>query len=200
MKGIVVAFLVLALVGCATTAPLITKDSPNYIEKGSLSSELRGNSFYVAVGQVDLYRYDIFGNLNPVGTAVESAVAVEADKGSGEAKRLVTMQPVGPGVWEEDNVGWRNSVTVIGDRNYAIGDLVGGISVTDLQPYPTWLEALAALKKAIRQLNPFPGREYVITAEGFYPTLIIPPPIFFHRWWWWRRPYPYRPLPPRRFP
>jgi hypothetical protein len=197
MKGIVVAFLFLALVGCATTAPLITKDSPNYIEKGTVSSELKGKSFYVAVGQVDLYRYDLFGYLNPVGKAVESAAAIQADKETGEAKRLVTLQPVGPGIWEDAAVGWRNSVTVIGDRSYGVGDLVGGISVTDLQPYPTWLDALAALKKAIRQLDPFAGTQLIVTAERFYPTVIVPPPVFFprHPWWWWRRSYP-----PRRFP
>jgi hypothetical protein len=188
MKGFVVPFFLMALLGCATTTPLITKDSPNYIEKGTVSSELKGSSFFVAVGQVDLYRYDLFGYLDPVGKAVESAVAIQADKDSGEARRLVTMQPVGAGVWEGPDVGWRNSVTVIADRRFAVGDLVGGISVTDLQPYPTWLEALAALKKAIQQLDPFAGGRYIITTERFYPTLIVPP-VFFERHWWWRRPH-----------
>jgi hypothetical protein len=178
MKGIVVPLLFLALLGCATT-PLITKASPNYIVKGTISDQLRGHSFDVAVGQVDLYQYDIFGYLNPVGKAVDIAVAIQADKDTGEAKRLVTMQPLGPGVWEDSAIGWRNSATVIANRRYAVGDLVGGISVTDIQPYPTWLDALAALKKAIQQLDTFSGTENIITASAYNPVIVTPSPFVF---------------------
>jgi hypothetical protein len=197
MKALVVCVLVTALLGCATV-PLVNSGSPNFIEKGSLSDMLRGGSFFVAEGLVDVYQYDLFGYLEPAGRAVDSAVAIEADKDTGRAVRVVTMQPLGPGVWESTALGWRNSATLIADGRYAAGDLVGGISVTDIHPAATWLEALAALKKSIKELGTITGPQYVITAQPTYPVIVTPPAFYFdfgwHRWPYWHHG------PSRRWP
>src|SRR5271157_5627667 len=126
--------VVLVVIGCATE-PQITKRSSNYLQKGSVSAKFVSNEFYMVVGEVDLYHYNVFGNLEPSGRTVEIAAAVQADKETGQILRIATMQP-------DDSEG----VTVANGSNYALADLRGGISVIDIQPYPRWLGAVQSMR------------------------------------------------------
>jgi hypothetical protein len=163
----------LAIAGCATT-PEITKGSSNYIQKGTVSAKLKDNDFYMAIGEVDLYRYGVFGNLKPSGQTVEIAVVIQADKDTGEALRIATMQSNTSGA----DAGSPNGVTLSDGANYVLADLRGGISVIDIQPYPHWLDAIQAMRKAITDLSTyttFTGSDQ----HGFVVVAIAP------LWPWW---------------
>jgi len=149
-EGLLATFAVLAIVGCATM-PQITKSSPNYIQKGTVSAKLRDNDFYMAIGEVDLYRSDMFGNLNPSGQTVEIAVVIQADKDTGEALRIATMQSNSSSTGDDS----QNGVTLANGANYVLADLRGGMSVIDIQPYPHWLDAIQAMRKAITDLSTY---------------------------------------------
>jgi hypothetical protein len=149
-RALLTTFAVLAIFGCATM-PQINKTSPNYIQKGTVSAKLKDNDFYMAIGEVDLYRDDVFGNLNPSGQTVEIAVVIQADKDTGEALRIATMQSNSSGAAGDS----QNGVTLANGANYVLADLRGGISVIDIQPYPRWLDAIQAMRKAITDLSTY---------------------------------------------
>ncbi|MGO9308363.1 MAG: hypothetical protein ACLQDL_05000 [Spirochaetia bacterium] len=158
--------VVLVMVGCATTAQ-ITKRSANYIQKGMVSSKFIGSEFFMVVGEVDLYHYNIFGNLEPSGRTVEISAAVQANKDTGEILRIATMQP-------DDAEG----VMVAEGVNYGLADLRGGISVIDIQPYPRWLEAVKAMRSAVNDLG-----TYTTFADADQRGLVVV--AVSPGWWWW---------------
>lgn len=73
--------LLLSIVGCA-----------NHLQNGEMSAKFTGNDFYMVIGKVDLYDYNIWGNIRPTGETVEIAVAVQAVKDSGKILRIATLQ------------------------------------------------------------------------------------------------------------
>ncbi len=179
MKALVPLLLVLVMGGCATTSQ-ITKGSPGYLAPGVVSEKLTGHSFYLAIGDVDLYRHNWVGKVVPTGQTAEAAVAVQVNSATGQVQKLVTLQPT-----VDASSDWMNAAAVAGGGPYAVGDLVGGVAVIDIQPHPTWLEALEALQKATTALgstraNDAARRYYhstVIIADPFFP-----PPAFYFGW------------------
>jgi hypothetical protein len=180
-KALLTMCAMLAIVGCATM-PEITKGSSNYIQKGTVSAKLKDNDFYMAIGEVDLYRYGLFGNLKPSGQTVEIAVVIQADRDTGEAVRIATMQSNNSGA----DAGSPNGVTANG-ASYVLADLRGGISLIDIQPYPRWLDAIQAMRNAITQLS-----TYTTFAGGDQHGLVVVAvaprwPLWFGGGYWHRR-------------
>ncbi len=180
MKALAPLLFVLAiLAGCATTAQITQKGvarTGQYLAPGVVSDKLKGNSFYLAIGDVDLYRHNWVGKVVPTGQTAEAAVAVQVDSASGQVQRLVTLQPTAGAPTD-----WLNAAAVAGSGPYAVGDLVGGISVIDIQPHHTWLETLQALQTATRTLESAPVNA---AARRYYYRIIAPPPAFYFGWSW----------------
>ncbi len=167
--ALVTSVVAIALLGCATT-PQITKGTPNYLQKGMVSARFRGDDFYMVIGDVDLYTYGLFGDLQPSGRTVEIAAVVQTDKDTGEILKIATLQS-----------GYSNGITVENSVP-GLADLRGGISVIDSQPYPRWLEAIKAMRTAIVEMNTyttFAGSDQsglvVVAVSGGWP------------WWGWHR-------------
>lgn len=173
-KALLVAVVVLAIVGCAT-APQITKSSPNYLQKGAVSAKLKGNDFYMAIGEVDLYHYNSFGALEPSGQTVEISVVIQANKDTGEVLRIATMQSNDTA--PDSSSDFENGVTVANGANYIIADLKGGISVIDIQPYPHWLDAIQAMRNAITELSTYTA--FAGGDQGGSPVVVAV------AWPWW---------------
>lgn len=121
----------------------------------------------MVIGEVDLYHYNLFGNLKPTGQTVEIAAAVQADKDTGEILRIATMQG-------KDSEG----LTVVDGGSYALADLRGGMSVIDAQPYPRWLDAIQAMRNAIRDLDTY---TQFTGDDQSGPVVVAVAP----GWWWW---------------
>ncbi len=173
-KGLAAVAFVLALLGCATV-PQITKGATNYLQNGSVSATLKGNDFYMAIGDVDLYHRDLFGALKPSGTTVEIAVAIEADKETGEVLKIATLQPSGGGLVDDSAASAQNGMTVASGGRDVLADLQGGISVIDIQPYPRWLDALQAMRDAISKLSTY--TDFALSAAPS-PTVVAVAPFF----------------------
>jgi len=149
-KGFLAAIFALALVGCATV-PQVTKGTSNFIQKGMSSAKLKGNEFYMAIGEADLYTYGMFGGLRPSGKTVEIAVVIQADKDTGEVLRIATMQS---NTGDSDDNS-QNGVIVENGAKYVLADLRGGMSLIDVQPYPRWLDAIQSMRDAIAKLSTY---------------------------------------------
>lgn len=165
-RVLLTAAVAIALVGCAT-APQIGKGASNYLQKGTVSEKFQGNEFYMVIGEVDLYGYGLFGNLEPSGQTVEVAAVVQADKDTGEILRIATLQTRYP----------NGSVTANG-TDYGLADLRGGMSVIDSQPYPRWLDAIKSMRDAVSEMNTyttFAGSDQ----SGLVVVAVSP------RWVWW---------------
>jgi hypothetical protein len=186
LTGVFSVLLLAALVlaNCAT-APQVIRGSSNYLEKGMTSPMVKGGEFYMATGQVDLYKYDLWGTLKPSGKTVDIAVVIQADAGTGQVLRIATLQPRDPDL-PANSSGYENGAVVLGNSPYLIGDLRGGISITDIQPYPRWLDAIDAMRKAIADLGTYTN---FASVSGQYVSAVSEPPVFI--WWDWRwgRPY-----------
>jgi hypothetical protein len=183
MLKIVVKLIVVGLLGgwllsCAST-PEITRGSANFIKIGTVSAKLRGNSFYVALGQANLYKAGLFGVWHPTGQAVDIAVAIQADPDTGEVERIVTVQSKNRGLEGGDPEDWQNNATVAIRSAYSIGDLRGGFSITDLQPYPKWLDALDAMQQDLVKLNAVVASTY---HEDSSPTVTTEVIVDDHPW------------------
>ncbi len=184
MKALIPLLLLAVMAGCATTAQ-ITRGSTDYISVGTVSEKLRGHDFYLAIGDVDLYRHNWVGKTVPTGHTAEAAVAVQVNGGTGQVQKLVTLQPAAGAPTD-----WMNAAAVAGSGPYAVGDLVGGVSVIDIQPHATWLETLQELQKATTTLQSSAANA---AARRWYHTTVIvadpfPRPFFFfefehHRRW-----------------
>jgi hypothetical protein len=148
------------------------------------SAKVKGNEFYMAIGQVDLYKYGFWGNLKPSGKKVDIAVVIQADADTGQILRIATLQP-------QDSEGsgrssrYENGVAVNNGSPFGLGDLRGGISVTDIQSYPRWLDALDAMKKAIADLSTYTNYASD-TGNGRY-IVAVEPVIGFRFGWGWGR-------------
>ena len=164
-KTLLTTMVVLAIIGCATM-PKVSKGSSNYVQKGMVSAKFQGNDFYMVIGEVDLYHYNLFGNLKPTGQTVEIATAVQADKDTGEILRIATMQA-------KDSGG----MIVADDGNSTLADLQGGISVIDVQPYPRWLDTIQAMRKAITELSTY--TQFAGGGESGPVVVAVAP-----GWWW----------------
>ena len=148
------AVFILALTGCATT-PQITKGATNYLQTGMTSAMLQGNDFYMAVGEVDLYGYGVFGDLKPTGKTVEIAAVIQADKATGEVLKVATMLPADTTTGDGGSVEiQRGPFDGLPERK-ALRELRGGISVIDIQPYPRWLDAIQAMEEAGSKLSAY---------------------------------------------
>jgi hypothetical protein len=172
-KALLTTIVVLILGGCVTTQ--ISKGTSNYLQKGMVSAKLQGNDFYMAIGEVDLYDYGLFGNLKPSGQTVEISVAIQADKNTGEVLRIATMQ-------SNDSSSSANGVTLANDANYVLADLRGGISVIDIQPYPRWLDTIQAMRNAITDLSTYDT--FVANSNQSGPSVVAVYPGW--SWWGWR--------------
>jgi hypothetical protein len=185
LGGVTLALLAASsLAGCAT-APHVGKGATNYLEKGMASAKFKGNEFYMAIGQVDLYKYGFWGNLKPSGKTVDIAVVIQADADTGQILRIATLQPQDPDETSRPS-SYENGVAVTNGSPFALGDLRGGISITDVQSYPRWLDALDAMRKAINDLSTYTsyasdGQHYIVAVE---PTV-----SFRFGWWGWGRPF-----------
>lgn len=142
----------LALAGCATT-PQIAKGATDFLQTGMASPRLRGNEFYMAIGEVDLYKYGIFGNLKPSGKTVEIAVVIQADKDTGQVLKIATMQANSES--SDSGSDYENGVAVANGSPYVLSDLRGGISIIDVISYPRWLDAVDAMRGAIAKLSTY---------------------------------------------
>jgi hypothetical protein len=151
-KALLAMLAALVLAGCATM-PQVAKGSTNYLQTGMASPRLRGNEFYMAIGEVDLYKYGFFGNLKPSGKTVEIAVVIQADKDSGQALKIATMQTNSER--SESGTDYENGVAVANGSPYVLSDLRGGMSVIDVQPFPRWLDAIDAMRGAIAKLSTY---------------------------------------------
>lgn len=178
---LVVPFVALALAGCATTASVI-QGSPNYLKVGSVDSKLAGHSFYMAVGNVNIYRHRAFGGVAPTGKSAESGVAVEVDKSTGRVLELVTLEAIPDEQSSTTSAFSAVTTTVTKNTGYVLAPLRGGISVIDIHHYSSWLDALKALRKAARQI----GRSgnFPATGGGSSSTTVIVPPFFGGMWIW----------------
>ena len=124
------------------------------MQTGTVSEKLKGNDFFMAIGEVDLYSYTLFGDLVPSGKTVEIAVVIQADKDTGEVLKIATLQSTNP--WAADGAyHLQNGVTVAHGATGVLADLRNGISVIDLQPYPRWLDAIQAMRDAIAKLSTY---------------------------------------------
>jgi hypothetical protein len=168
--GALVALL--ALGGCATM-PQIRRGSANYLEKGMVSAKAKGNSFYMALGQVDLYDYGMFGKLRPTGKTVDIATVIRADPDTGEVLRIATLQPQDRDTAGASPSSYQNGVAVTNGSSFTLGDLKGGIDVTDMQAYPHWLDAIEAMRKAIGDLSTY-TRYVVDDGHYLYPVAAEP--------------------------
>lgn len=189
------AFSVLfAILFGAAALPLFAHSFAGYLREGTVNEQLAGHSYYVAMGEVSLYRVGFLGSQAATGQTVESAVAVRVDKTTGRVERIVTLQPNTYGTTVSGASAPENTATVAGTPQYVIGDLIGGITVADIEPYGTWLDALRAMKQAITELRavgqfPAPGQQD-LTGSQVPPVVvgqpqvvvqqpvIVPPPIY----------------------
>jgi len=174
VKGIVLALGALVVMAGCATAPRVSKSSPNYLQTGMVSARFRGNEFYMVIGEVDLYQYDVFGNLAPSGQTVEIAAAVQADQDTGEILRIATLQPEGSQL----------GVTVTERGPQVLSNLRGGISVIDDQPYPHWLDAIQAMRDAIGKLHTY--TQFAFDSANTAVAVVVEPrwPWWHHRRWW----------------
>jgi hypothetical protein len=177
MKALVPILLLIVLEGCATTSQ-ITKGSAEYLAPGVVDEKLKGHNFYLAIGDVDLYRHNWVGKVVPTGHTAEAAAAVQVNSATGQVQKLVTLQPT-----IDAPSDWLNAAAVAGGGPYAVGDLVGGMAVIDIQPHATWLETLEARQKATKTLE---SADVNAAARRWYhPTVIVTePPAFFFGWHW----------------
>jgi hypothetical protein len=138
----------------------------------------------MAIGQVDLYERGFWGGLKPSGRTVDIAVVMQADKDTGQILRIATLQPQESEALGSPN-SYQNGVTLTNGSPYALGDLRGGISVTDMQSYPRWLDALEAMRKAIADLGTYSN--YGFDAQQHYLVTVVPQPVIdigFGMWGW----------------
>ena len=191
MKRYAVSILLPILFGAAAL-PLFAQSSLGYLEQGMVSAQLSGHSYYVAMGEVNLYRVGFLGSQASTGQTVESAAAIRVDKNTGKIERIVTLQPNVRGTQTSGHSAQDNSATAAGSARYVIGDLIGGITVADIEPYGTWLDALRAMRQAITELRvvgQFPGPAQqdasqvppVVVGQPqvvVQQPVIVPPPIY----------------------
>ncbi len=174
-----------ALVGCAS-APSIAKGSSNYLQKGMTSASLKGNDFYMAIGDVDLYGYGLFGGMQPSGKTAEIAVVIQADKDSGEALKIATMQTNQDA--SANGSDYANGAAVASGSPYVLADLHGGISIIDIQPYARWLDAVSAMKDAIAKLSTYTN--YGVNDQGILaPVVVTGVGVDFGWGWGWGFPH-----------
>jgi len=193
MKRRAFSVLFAILIG-VTPLPLFAHSFVGYLKQGMVSGQLAGHSYYVAMGEVSLYRVGFLGSQASTGQTVESAAAVRVDKTTGKVERIVTLQPNSYGTTASGASAPENTATATGAPQYVIGDLIGGIAVADIQPYGTWLDALRAMKQAITELRAvgqFQGSgQQNLTSSQVPPVvvgqpqvvvqqpLVVPPPIY----------------------
>lgn len=175
MKVCLLPILCLILASCATS-PAVLQGSPDYLTVGSVKSNLKGSDFYMAIGNVNLYRHRAFGGVTPTGRSAESAASLQVDRATGRVERIVTLQAVAKQITTTSTT--LNTVTTIveNDRSYVLGELIGGISVIDIHPYPTWLDALTAMRKATDALGE--SGNFRVSTQNNVTTTILPPPFF----------------------
>jgi len=130
IKCAVAVFLSFPIVSCAS----ISTTSDMYIEKGKQVEKLKGNSFYAALGKVNLY---LMGFI-PAGTA-NTAVAIQVNKDTGAVLQIVTVQPAGRDVLATNS---QTGAVVYGKWRYKMDDLIGGIVVVEFYKMETWSDAL----------------------------------------------------------
>jgi hypothetical protein len=144
----------LLLMACATAPQAVVGDSLGYIEKNMTSPMVKGGEFYMATGQVNIYNDTFLVNPKPTGRKVDIAVAIQADAATGKVLRIVAIQPVTPGA-VPNPVVYNDGTSIFGNSPYTIGDLRGGIVVNDIQPFPHWVNAIDAMRKAMITLGTF---------------------------------------------
>jgi hypothetical protein len=170
MKTLALILLAVLFVGCASM-PEETHPS-NFLDVGKIYPKFRGNTFYMATGQVELYKYGFWGNLEKTGRTIDMAVAIQADPDSGEVQRIAALQPT-----DAYN-------GIIGRAGYSVSDLKGGILLTDFQPYPHWLDAITSMEAAVDKLNPaMPDYGTVAQSNGTV-VFIEGPPVYAWGWGW----------------
>ncbi len=161
----------------AAAIPLLAGSFAGYVKQGTVSPELAGHSFYVAIGEVSLYRVGFLGSQASTGQTAESAAAVRVDKRTGRVERIVTLQPNVYGASGSSNT--ENTAIATGSPQYVIGDLLGGMNVADIEPYGTWLDALRAMRQAISELRAvgqFAGTGQPASASSQVPPVVVGQP------------------------
>lgn len=159
------------LTGCASTPPMARP--ANFLDVGTTYPRFQGNSFYMATGQVELYKYGLWGTLEKTGKLIDMAVAVQVDPASGTVQRIAALQPT------DAYYG------VAGRAGYSVGELTGGLLLTDFQPYPHWLDAVDAMEAAVEKLNPAaPDYGTAAQANGTVVFIAPPPAPLYYDWGW----------------
>ncbi len=175
MKMISLVFAAVVLAGCASM-PVVSTRPSNFLDVGVVYSKFAGNTFYMATGQVDLYKYGFWGDLQKTGKKIDMAVVIQADPDTGQVQRIATLQPDG----------------VTGQY---VGDLKGGILLTDYQPYPHWLDAIASMEAAVNKLNPVSANYGSVTQTNGTVVFVAAPPVwgwgysYYHPYYFHRRPF-----------
>jgi hypothetical protein len=174
MKAISALLAAVVLTGCASLPQEAPKPS-NFLDVGTVYSKFTGNTFYMATGQVDLYKYGFWGDLQKTGKKIDMAVAIQADPATGEVQRIATLQPDG----------------VTGQY---VGDLKGGILLTDFQAYPHWIDAVTQMEAAVNKLNPVSANYGSVTQTNGTVVFVAGPPYWgwgwrYHPYYFHRRPF-----------
>ncbi len=180
MKLYLVPVIALILAGCVTTENVL-RSSPNYLEVGTVDGKLAGQRFYMAIGNVNLYRHRAFGGVTPTGETSESPAAIEVDSLTGEVLRIVTLQPVAERTSTTSSTFSTVTTTTTTKQRYELGALVGGISIIDIHPYASWLDALKALREAAKQMGA--SGNFRVESLGTVSSTAVTPPVYFHFRW-----------------
>jgi hypothetical protein len=163
--GLILGAVILA--GCASLPPE-TPHPSNFLDVGTVYPKFAGNTFYMATGQVELYKYGFWGDLQKTGKKIDMAVAIQADPDTGQVRRIATLQPDG----------------ITGQY---VGELKGGILLTDYQSYPHWLDAIAGMEAAVNKLNPVSAHYGSVRQTNGTVVFVAAPPV----WGWGYRYHPY---------
>jgi hypothetical protein len=169
MKLFSLGFAAVVLAGCASM-PVPSAHPSNFLDVGTVYPKLAGNTFYMATGQVDLYKYGFWGDLQKTGKKIDMAVAIQADSDTGRVQRIATLQPDG----------------VTGQY---VGELKGGILLTDFQSYPHWLDAVSAMESAVGKLNPVSANYGAVTQTNGAVVFVATPPVWVWGWGYHYHPY-----------
>ena len=173
MKTLSVVLFAVLFAGCASTPAAVHPS--NFLDVGAVYPKFKGNTFYMATGQVELYKYGFWGNLEKTGRTIDMAVAIQADPDTGEVQRIAALQPT-------DTYNG-----IAGRAGYSVSDLKGGILLTDFQPYPHWLDAITSMEAAIEKLNPAVPDYGTAAQSNGTVVFIAGPPVY--GWGWGYRHY-----------
>jgi hypothetical protein len=128
--AILFVVVLFAAMGCATP---VNRSSPNYVEVGMTAEALKGHRFYFVTGMINVY--------SGYGTSSQKyGVAIEANADTGKIRRIETMQPQ-----DRETDQFKDSQVTHyfkGRHLFQLDNLIGGISMLDIQAADSWASAV----------------------------------------------------------